>query len=99
MYVFPGGKVEGDDNLHALDPRRRGPTGAQQRQVAALGNEWRGHWIAAMRETFEEAGLLLACTEDGDMLDWRDPVTEARFRAHRKALDRGDIELIDICRE
>ncbi|MCC5873477.1 MAG: NUDIX hydrolase [Gammaproteobacteria bacterium] len=99
MYVFPGGKVESDDHLHALDPWRSGPTAAQQRQVAALGNEWRGYWIAAIRETFEEAGLLLAYTEDGDMLDWRDPVTEARFRAHREALNRGDLDLIDLCRE
>ncbi|MCC5887396.1 MAG: NUDIX domain-containing protein [Gammaproteobacteria bacterium] len=99
MYVFPGGKVESDDHLHVLDPWRRGPTEGQQRQVAALGNEWRGYWIAAIRETFEEAGLLLAYTEDGQMLDWRDRATEARFRAYRNALNRGELDLLDLCRE
>lgn len=99
MYVFPGGRVEGDDHLHALDPFRRGPTEAQQRQVAALGNEWRGYWIAAIRETFEESGLLLAYTEDGNMLDWSDAATEARFRGHRDAINRGELDLLDLCRK
>lgn len=99
MYVFPGGRVEGDDHLHALDPFRRGPTEAQQRQVAALGNEWRGYWIAAIRETFEESGLLLAYTEDGAMLDWSDAATEARFRGHRDAINRGELDLLDLCRK
>lgn len=99
MYVFPGGKVEGDDHLHAFDPFRRGPTEAQQRQVAALGHEWRGYWIAAIRETFEESGLLLAYTEDGAMVDWSDAATEVRFRAHRDALNRGELDLLDLCRE
>lgn len=99
MYVFPGGKVEGDDHLHVLDPWRRGPTEQQQRQVSALGNEWRGYWIAAIRETFEESGLLLAYTRDGAMLDWSDAATAARFRAHRDALNRGELDLLDLCRE
>ena len=99
MYVFPGGKVESDDHLHALDAFRRGPSEAQQRQVAALGNEWRGYWIAAIRETFEESGLLLAYTEDGAMLDRSDAATEARFRGHRDALNRGELDLLDLCRE
>ncbi len=99
MYVFPGGRVESDDHLHAMDPWRCGPTEAQQRQVAALGNEWRGYWIAAIRETFEESGLLLAYTEDGEMLDFGDGATATRFRAHQDALNRGELDLLDLCRE
>ena len=29
MYVFPGGRVDGDDHLHKYDAYRHGPTEAQ----------------------------------------------------------------------
>ena len=60
MYVFPGGRVDGDDHLHKYDAVRVGPEQRQQAQTTALGTEWRGYWIAGIRECFEEAGLLLA---------------------------------------
>ena len=37
MYVFPGGRVDGDDHLHKYDAYRHGPTEAQAPQVKALG--------------------------------------------------------------
>jgi len=99
MYVFPGGRVEGDDHLHALDPYRTGPVPAQDRQLAAIGHEWRGFWIAAIRETFEESGLLLAYDATGQMLDWNDPAVAKRFGAHRDAINRGELDLLELCRQ
>ena len=46
MYVFPGGRVDSDDHLHAYDAYRHGPTEGQAPQVAALGDEWRGFWLS-----------------------------------------------------
>src|SRR5262245_50289951 len=54
MYVFPGGRVDGDDHLHVYDDYRRGPDAKQAEQQRALGAEWRGFWIAGIRESFEE---------------------------------------------
>jgi len=65
MYVCPRGPVEPDDRLHAQDPWRTGPVEAQDAQLRALGSEWRGDWIAAIRETFEESGLLPVEDVDG----------------------------------
>ena len=65
MYVFPGGKVDSDDHLHRYDSHRRGPNEIQAAQQIALGAEWRGYWVAGIRESFEEAGLMLAYGEDG----------------------------------
>ena len=56
------GRVEGDDHLHAYDPHRTGPSEAQQPQLDAIGHEWRGFWIAAIRETFEEWGCCWPTT-------------------------------------
>tara|TARA_A100001037_G_scaffold227646_1_gene205640 strand:- start:1427 stop:2173 length:747 start_codon:yes stop_codon:yes gene_type:complete len=97
MYVFPGGRVDGDDHLHKYDEWRVGPSDAQSAQRDALGAEWRGFWIAGIRESFEEAGLLLAYGEDGELVNYDDPDTHARFEAYRNPLHAGEINLRDIC--
>jgi hypothetical protein len=33
------------------------------------------------------------------MVNWSEPATEARFRGHRDALNRGELDLLDLCRE
>jgi 8-oxo-dGTP pyrophosphatase MutT (NUDIX family) len=97
MYVFPGGRVDGDDHLHLYDAYRRGPTAAQAAQQRSLGDEWRGYWIACIRESFEEAGVLLAYDAEGRLVD---PVVSGqreRFELHRGALNAGYRSLLDIC--
>ena len=67
-YVFPGGRVDpADHHAHTL---ARAPDAARRYRTAAL---------AALRETFEELGILLAVQADGK------PIT----RTHLQALDRG----------
>jgi 8-oxo-dGTP pyrophosphatase MutT (NUDIX family) len=51
--VFPGGKVEPDDHEIAADPVRSGA-------LAAFDSIDRASRVAALRETFEECGVLLA---------------------------------------
>ncbi len=97
MYVFPGGRVESDDHLHAWDVLRTGPTAAQAAQLAAVGDEWRGFWIAAIRETFEESGLLLAYDSAGTLLAWADEAHEARFEAYRHQVHEGALDLMALC--
>ena len=98
MYVFPGGRVDADDHLHKYDAFRHGPTESQAPQVKALGDEWRGFWIAAIRETFEEAGLLLAYDESNALISFDDERTHERFSAYRDPLHDGELSLLDICR-
>ena len=98
MYVFPGGRVDGDDHLHAYDALRRGPTDAQALQQAALGAEWRGFWIAVIRESFEEAGLLLAYDAAGELLNHVDDEMRERFDAYRHDLHEHRMTLAEICR-
>jgi len=97
MYVFPGGRVDGDDHLHVYDTYRRGPTDAQARQQLALGAEWRGYWIACIRESFEEAGVLLAYDSAGRLVDLDEPDRRAQFDVHRHALHAGERSLLEIC--
>ena len=99
MFVFPGGKVDHDDHLHKYDVYRVGPTEKQSHQIASVGYEWRGFWIAAIRETFEESGLLLAYDQDGRIISFADKQMSEKFSLYRQPLHDGALTLIDICEQ
>ena len=72
-YVFPGGGIdEADAAAHALAQRRPSQEGAQLTQA-----------IAAIRESFEELGILLARRSDGGHADAGDVQALDRHRAVR----------------
>lgn len=68
MYCFPGGAVTDDDTApHAIE-LCRGLTPEQARKVAGAQFSPRqamSFWIAAARELYEEAGILLAVDAQG----------------------------------
>ena len=71
-YVFPGGAVDPEDRHADLEPVCQGRSDAEA--SARLGIESGGlaFWVAAIRESFEEAGVLLAYDPDGDVVDLDD---------------------------
>ena len=100
MHVFPGGAVDPDDTAGAL-PGWAGPSPAQW--GAALGcteQLARGLVCAAVRETFEEAGVLLAGPREGGVLadvstdDWEEE--RQRLEARERSLSQllADRELV-----
>jgi 8-oxo-dGTP pyrophosphatase MutT (NUDIX family) len=97
-HVFPGGVVDPEDAaapLHDASPRLT-PAAALRRlgekttPAAALAI-----WVAAIRELFEEAGLLLARVA-GVPVAFDDVATRARFREHRAALLAGAMTFADL---
>lgn len=98
-YVFPGGAVDPQDREAHLDDVCRGRTDADA--SAQLGIERGGlaFWVAAIRECFEEAGVLLAYDGDGKVVGLDDPSTAERFTVHRSAVDRSERRLVDVCAE
>ncbi|MGH7768767.1 MAG: NUDIX hydrolase [Candidatus Binatia bacterium] len=67
-YVFPGGSVRKDDYSEETLKRCAGVTPREARNIigAHLKPEVAlGHWVAGIRELFEEVGVLLAVTPDG----------------------------------
>ena len=75
--VFPGGKVDPDDHAEAWGPSAR--------KLPAKGPESQ-YWIAAVRETFEESGLLIAERAGGGRLSASD-VAEIGAAHRGKILD------------
>jgi 8-oxo-dGTP pyrophosphatase MutT (NUDIX family) len=101
-YVFPGGGVDDHDRHVDLDAVCQGRTDASA--SAQLGIERGGlaYWVAAVRECFEEAGLLLARpagSAGGDLVRFDDPEVAARFDRHRTAVDSGERRLVEVCLE
>src|SRR5262249_22624182 len=98
-YVFPGGGVDDHDGHERLDAVCTRRTDADA--SAQLGIERGGlaYWVAAIGECFEEAGVLLAHDEQGRTVDFAAPAVDERFRVHRRAVDRGERRLVDVCRE
>lgn len=83
-YVFAGGKIESDDNPPDAEAWCVGLDRAQAAQVLGLERDPEvalGYWIGAIREAFEEVGILLAYGPD------RGParVDGARLAAYRRA--------------
>jgi 8-oxo-dGTP pyrophosphatase MutT (NUDIX family) len=98
-YVFPGGAVDDHDRHQDLEPICAGRTDAEASALLGIDGGGLAFWVAAIRETFEEAGVLLAYDRSGRIIDWTDPEVEARFAEHRKAVDAGDRRLVDVCAE
>lgn len=98
-YVFPGGAVDDHDRHTDLDPVCEGRNDADA--SAQLGIERGGlaFWVAAIRECFEEAGVLLARDGDGRTVTFADPEVDARFSVHRRAVDSGERRLVEICQD
>jgi 8-oxo-dGTP pyrophosphatase MutT (NUDIX family) len=98
-YVFPGGAVDPLDGGSEAEALCAGRSDAEA--SALLGQPAGGlaYWVAVVRETFEEAGLLLAERAGGPALLAGDPGEEARFAAERVAVNDGSRRFLDLCRE
>lgn len=97
-YVFPGGAVDPADGAPEVEPLCVGRTDAAA--SAALGVERGGlaYWVAAIRESFEEAGLLLAVDGQGQLVDVDATDESHHLSVHRRAVDTGAARLVDVCR-
>jgi 8-oxo-dGTP pyrophosphatase MutT (NUDIX family) len=63
-YVFPGGAVDPADGGTEAEACSRGRIDAEASEILGVGSGGLAYWIAALRECFEEAGVLLAYVPD-----------------------------------
>ena len=93
-YVFPGGTVHEDDYSPKVLKRCRGLSANDAQKILGHRHEpdlALGHWIAGIRELFEEVGLLLCESRSGELIELRDETTKARFETKRRAIVSGKL--------
>lgn len=89
VYVFPGGTVRKEDCSGALAKRCHGMTALEAHKILRehlTPDLTLGHWVAGIRELYEEVGILLCITEDGKPIDMTDEVLKRRLDGKRAAL-------------
>ncbi len=96
FLVFPGGGVEEVDWSDRMLLRCRGLSPAQAQQI--LGTEMSpeqsmGHWVAAVRELFEEAGVHFFVSDRGIAAHVAQDGTAERLAEKRGALSIGQLDL------
>lgn len=98
QYVFPGGKVDDADHadeLEAVCDRLDDASASARLGMGRGGLAW---LVAAVRECFEEAGVLLARRHDeSEIVRFDSPEVEARLNDARHAIHDGTLTLRELC--
>ncbi|MSP40217.1 MAG: hypothetical protein EXR70_17145 [Deltaproteobacteria bacterium] len=95
FYVFPGGTVHRDDFSANTLGRCRALTGDDARKILGSRHEpdeALGHWVAVVRELFEEVGILLCVNEAGDEIDFSAAATKERIEQQRQAIVKKQLD-------
>lgn len=94
-WVFPGGRVDDGDRHGA--PIAIGPSDAEASAALGLPSGGLAYWVAAARECFEEAGILLARHPGTGA--WFEPSTDlaaARLARYRREVHSGATTLAAV---
>ncbi|MCG2634980.1 MAG: NUDIX domain-containing protein [Gammaproteobacteria bacterium] len=98
MFVFPGGVLEPADGGSAITKFCSGPD--DQACSTPFGQTSGGlaYRVAALRECFEEAGVLLSRVRSGE-LNLLDAASAARIAGYRDDLNAGSLQFAEFCRK
>lgn len=91
-YVFPGGRLDAGDCSSDMASFCRDISAREAFHIlenSESPEKALGSWVAGIRETFEEVGILIARRKDGSFFLPSSPAEAARFGAHRQDLIRG----------
>ena len=91
-FVFPGGSVD-EHEAHGRD-HVAGRKDTDISQIMSLDEGGADYMLAAVRECFEEAGILLAETAEGAPVSAEHPIHQQRL-----ALLRNDVSLAELCHQ
>ena len=93
-HVFPGGAVDDTDD----DAERQvyGLSDEDASRRLELDRGGLAFYVACLRELFEEAGLLIACDDEGRTVHFKDPGDVARMAELRRAVNAGEIDFLSM---
>jgi 8-oxo-dGTP pyrophosphatase MutT (NUDIX family) len=101
-YVYPGGRVDREDGSLEMCSFSKGITLDEAQSIlgrAISPEESFAHWIAGIRELFEEAGVLLAYDQKGKLLQLKDREERERFLQYRESLQRDKKSICEMAQK
>jgi 8-oxo-dGTP pyrophosphatase MutT (NUDIX family) len=101
-FVFPGGKLDRSDYTTENLALVRGLEPEEAARVLGDGEppeRAMGYFLAAIRELFEEAGILLCTTPRGDVPDLTSPEMQARLADGREDVHQRKRTLASLMQE
>jgi len=101
-FVYPGGRVDRDDGSLEICSLSKGMTLEEAQKI--LGETFSleesfGHWVAAIRELFEEAGVLLAYDQKGKLLELKDREERERFLHYRESFQKDKTSISEMAQK
>jgi 8-oxo-dGTP pyrophosphatase MutT (NUDIX family) len=101
-FVYPGGRVDRDDGSSEICSLCKGISPQEAHQIlggSIAPDESIAHWVAGIRELFEEAGVLLAYDRKGNPLTIQNSIEQERFLNYRGSLQKKALSLLQLARE
>jgi 8-oxo-dGTP pyrophosphatase MutT (NUDIX family) len=96
-HVFPGGAVDPGDGGPRIERLCRGVADGEASAALGVASGGLAYWVAAVRECFEESGLLFGCRSDGVAVSFSDPGVAERFARQRAALNARERSFVEVC--
>jgi 8-oxo-dGTP pyrophosphatase MutT (NUDIX family) len=101
-FVYPGGRVDRNDGSSEICSLCKGITLEEAHQI--LGgllppDESFAHWVAGIRELFEEAGVLLSYDQSGNPFLLKNPAERERFFNYRNLLQKDQLTICQLAQE
>jgi 8-oxo-dGTP pyrophosphatase MutT (NUDIX family) len=94
-YVFPGGRVDESDAGPLAERLTFGLSDAVASLRLSLESGALAYYVACLRELFEEAGLLVACTPGGEPVRISDDES-VRLVASRREVNAGTLDFLSM---
>ena len=99
MYVFPGGRVDELDGIEELEQLCDGLDDKHASGLLQIPSGGLAYWVAAIRECFEEAGVLLARnSQTKQLVAFDEPTIIKRFDEARLKIHDSSLSMINLCR-
>ena len=99
MYVFPGGRVDESDGIEELEQLCDGLDDQHASGLLEIPSGGLAYWVAAIRECFEEAGVLLArSTKTNKTIAFDKPENINRFAEAQLKVHDFSLSMVELCR-
>jgi 8-oxo-dGTP pyrophosphatase MutT (NUDIX family) len=101
-FVYPGGRVDRNDGSLEICSLCKGISPEQAHQILGESispEESLAHWVAGIRELFEEAGVFLAYDQAGTPFTLKNPPQLEKFLNYRDLLQKGKLTICQLVEE